>query len=318
MNIWNFILNKLNNNQEVILLTIIKSNGSSPGRQGFKMAISEDNELNGSIGGGVVEYDLAEQAKKLLKLEKKQPFIKHLIHKENVKENKSGLICSGNQDIAFYPLNKNHKPLIEQIINSLKSENKLILSILNNNLKIDIDNTSELRFFVDIKDENNWIYKEELAYENIMYIIGAGHVGLALSETIKQLDFKLIVLDNRKDLNTYNTNNFADVKKIVNYNNIDKYIKEGDNIFVVIMTFSHALDKLILGKLANKNFAYLGLMGSTKKIEGINKKLIDEGISAESLNKVYSPIGIQIHSKTPAEIAISIAAEIIKIKNENK
>ena len=106
-----------------------------------------------------------------------------------------------------------------------------------------------------------------------------------------------------------------DIKKIINYNNIDENIKEGKNIFVVIMTFSHAFDKLILGKLANKNFAYLGLMGSTKKIEGINKKLIDEGISSDKLNKVYSPIGIKISSKTPAEIAISIAAEIIKVKN---
>ena len=76
MNIWNFILNKLNNNKEVVLLTIINSNGSSPGRQGFKMATSDDDELNGSVGGGVVEYNLVEQAKKLLKSEKKQPFVK--------------------------------------------------------------------------------------------------------------------------------------------------------------------------------------------------------------------------------------------------
>ncbi len=315
MNIWNFILNKLNNNKEVILLTIINSNGSSPGRQGFKMAISEDNELNGSVGGGVVEYNLVEQAKKLIEAAKKQPFIKYLIHNENAKENKSGLICSGNQYIAFYPLNKSHKYIIEQIVKGLKSDNKLLLSISNNNFNIEVDTNSNQRFFVDIKDKSNWIYKEELAYENIIYIIGAGHVGLALSKIIKQLDFKVVVIDNRKDLNTYNANKFADIKKIINYNNINEHIKEGNNIFVVIMTFSHAFDKLILGKLVNKNFAYLGLMGSTKKIEGINKKLIDEGISSESLDKVYSPIGIKISSKTPAEIAISIAAEIINVKN---
>ncbi|MBN1252431.1 MAG: XdhC family protein [Bacteroidales bacterium] len=318
MNIWNFVLNKLADNKDVMFLAIVESNGSSPGRQGFKMAVSSDNQLFGSIGGGVMEFEMVELSKKLLKSENFKPFLKHQIHKDDAEEKSSGMICSGNQYIAFYPLNIKHLSIFEEIANNLKSGNKTVLTISNDSFKIEKNELSDFKFYDEIFDEQNWIYKEQIAYENIVYIIGAGHVGLALSETMKQLDFQVIAIDNRENLNTYESNTYADIKAIINYNDINEYVKQGDNIYVVIMTFSHAFDKLILGKLVNNKYAYLGLMGSTKKIETIKQKLIQEGVTSDKLNEVYAPIGIKISSKTPAEIAISIAAEIIKIKNSDK
>ena len=112
-------------------------------------------------------------------------------------------------------------------------------------------------------------------------------------------------------------NNFADEKIIVgNYAKVDEYINDANNDFVVIMTVGYRTDKIVLKQLINKDFFYLGLMGSDKKIDTLFAELKDEGISLEKLKQVFTPIGINILSKTTHEIAISIAAEIIKEKNK--
>ncbi|MEO7265169.1 MAG: XdhC family protein, partial [Ferruginibacter sp.] len=96
----------------------------------------------------------------------------------------------------------------------------------------------------------------------------------------------------------------------------DLKIEEGENIYVVIMSFGYRTDDLAVRALKNNHYRYLGLLGSSKKIEKMINEYKAEGISSEWLSSIHSPIGINIKSETTEEIAVSIAAEIIREKNK--
>jgi xanthine dehydrogenase accessory factor len=130
------------------------------------------------------------------------------------------------------------------------------------------------------------------------------------------MDFYIHLYDTREGLNTMERNEFANEKKIIsNYAELAQLISSGKNNYVVIMTFGYRTDDEAVKALMNKEFKYIGLLGSKKKIEKMFADYRNEGISEELLHKIHSPIGIQIKSETPEEIAVSIAAEIIKAKN---
>ncbi|MCF6243116.1 MAG: XdhC family protein [Bacteroidales bacterium] len=130
------------------------------------------------------------------------------------------------------------------------------------------------------------------------------------------LDFYVHIIDERKDLNTLKQNKFAHKIHNTEYDKIATLIPEGNNIYAVIMTHKHIDDKNVLKNLIRKKIKYLGLMGSKTKVKTIFEQLRNEHFSDKELEKVHSPIGIDIKSETPEEIAVSIAAEIIKVKNK--
>ena len=99
--LWNFIRENLARNIEVILLCVLESKGSSPGRQGFKMAVTTD-DMVGSIGGGIMEHKFVELAKEKLKIHSAEPVIKKQIHSKSAQRDQSGMICSGEQTIFLH------------------------------------------------------------------------------------------------------------------------------------------------------------------------------------------------------------------------
>ncbi len=316
MKFWDFINHQLNKQNKVILMTVIESRGSSPGRQGFKMAVSENFEMQGSIGGGIMEYQMVELAKTLFDKPFKS-FIKRQNHNKKAEKDQSGMICSGHQIIAFYLLNpeKENIELINEIIECLRKNCNKSLVLLQDKLFLS-DEKLENQYEVKLINENNWEYHEKIAYKNEIYIIGGGHVGLSLSEMMRFLDFYVHIIDERKDLNTLKRNKFAHKIHNTEYSKISTLIPEGNNIYTVIMTHKHVDDKNVLKNLIRKKIKYLGLMGSKTKVKTIFEQLRKENFSDKDLEKIHSPIGIDIKSETPEEIAVSIAAEIIRIKNK--
>jgi xanthine dehydrogenase accessory factor len=311
MKIWEFIFQKLKKEQGLILMVVIDNQGSSPGRVGFKMAVAEDGEMIGSIGGGVMEYNLVELAKKQI-LKSDGVFVKSQKHSAKNDPDSSGMICSGSQLIAFYPLEKKQISIIEKIVNVRKG----VLIFDENGFRFIDEETSNQKYNLEIYEKGKWLLTEQLGLKDYLYILGSGHVSVSVSELFKILDFEVVVFDNRdEDLPTFKSNTYADSKQVINFEDVAQYIPEGDNIYVVIMTFSHNWDHKILQSLIDKKVKYLGMMASKKKRATIYGLLENEGVSKEQLSLVDSPIGIEIKSQTPAEIAISIAAKIISVKN---
>ncbi len=318
MNIWNFISTNLQEKKKVVLLIVIESNGSSPGRLGFKMAIADNNQTFGSIGGGIMEYKMVEVAKKLFSGKTFEPYIQKQNHNKKSEKNQSGMICSGNQTILFYPLESitTNIEIFSEVVQCINNNCKSVLSFSPQGIIFGDTVKLEQHFSSEITNETRWLYHEKISFKNEVYIIGGGHVGLALSQTMVQLGFYVSVFDNRPALNTMEQNSFAHKKQVVDYQTIESYIPEGENIYVVIMTFKHISDKDILRSLLHRKYKYIGLMGSKTKVAKIFADFRTQGYTDDDLLKVHSPIGISIKSETPEEIAISIAAEVIMVKNK--
>jgi xanthine dehydrogenase accessory factor len=174
--------------------------------------------------------------------------------------------------------------------------------------------TNDYRF--EFKSEEDWLYSEKIGYKNHLYIIGGGHCALAFSKIMSMMDFYIRLYDERKGLNTMEQNEWVNEKILVNgYEALKEFIPSDPSGFVVIMTFGYRTDAVALKGLLDKKFKYLGLLGSKKKIEEMFSQFRQEGVPDEVLKNIHSPIGISIKSQTPEEIAISIAAEIIAVKN---
>ncbi len=314
--IFSFIQSRLSQGRKVILMTVIGREGSSPGKQGFKMVVASDGSFSGSIGGGVMEHRLVEQCKRLLKQKKlQQPFLSFQEHDPEAIVNRSGMICSGGQTVAFTPLDEKDITTVNAILEADKQQQKGVVRFTEKGLFFVAGEQMLVISKSKVISENQWEYAEQTGMPNTLYIFGGGHVGLALSKVFRNLNFKICLFDNRPELNAFEENRYADEKQIVSYNNVAALVPEGFNVYVVIVTFAHKSDEQVLEQMLGKSMKYLGLMGSTKKIETIFDRLKHKGFSEEQLKKIYAPIGFPINSETPAEIAVSIAAQVIAVKN---
>ncbi len=316
MNFWKRTADKLESGKMLILMVVIKSKGSSPGKAGFKMVVSEDGDIWGSIGGGAMEYRLAEHCRRLIKQKSTTIFLQKQDHHPDSKEATSGMICSGVQWIGFYPLTSENKTLIRQIENIEINRLPDVVSFTEAGIMVTEPRTDN-NYPVSQVNKNQWIFAEQPGIRNKLFIFGAGHVSLALSKMAKEIGFDITLFDNRKQINTFEENTFADTKTIINYADARKHVPEGNHVFVVIMTFAHQSDTQILRQMLSKNIKYLGMMGSELKVQSVFEMLQKEGTSKQILSKVDAPIGLAINSITPAEIAISIMAKIIKVKNSD-
>ena len=313
MKFWQQLLSKLQEDIPVYLLTVIQNSGSSPGRRGFKMLVAQDGFIYGSIGGGVMEFSLVEEIKELLQQEEQPIFFRKQIHQGNGKD-KSGMICSGEQTVVFHPLDTSHISLVEDILNCLQNNQQKTLCFSPTGIEFDANGISE-KYAATIQAASDWQFKELVAFKETVYIVGGGHVGLAVSQLFRQLNFQVVVFDNRENLNTLNANAFAHQKQVIEYSYIEKHIKQGNDSYVVIMTNKYTDDKLVLSRLLRKNHKFIGVLGSKAKLKTMWEVMLKEGFTQQELNTVYAPIGLQIKSQTPEEIAVSIAAQIIEVKN---
>lgn len=291
----------------MMLLYVLQSEGSSPGRKGFKMAVAADGEINGTIGGGIMEYKLVEKAKDMLLKNVMTSCLMKQYHDKQHISGQSGMICSGSQLNAFLPITLKDLSIIEEII----SGKNTTLFLSHNGIETGNSDVSE---FKQLNNEE-WNYSELLNEQPVIHIIGGGHVALALSELMHYLGFYIKLYDDRPELNTLNDNSFADEMQIVDYECISSSINSSPGDYAVIMTIGYRTDKTVLKQIMDKPFFYLGLLGSKHKIDSLFSELIAEGYAEEKLKKVHAPIGLSIASKTAREIAVSIAGEIILKKN---
>jgi len=307
------ISRSLADNIPVQLLYVLESKGSSPGRQGFFMAVNERGEMEGSIGGGIMEHKFVELAKQSASFG--QPAVRTQKHDKVSVSDQSGMICSGEQTIWIYPVKKDDQKNIDRLIESLEKNKNGMLSLSPAGLKFSEERPST-DFQFDLKNEKDWSYIEKTGYKNRLFIIGGGHCSLAFSRLMREMDFYITVYDERKELKTMEENSFAHERIWVDdYSELNKIIPDGNNHYVVIMTFGYRTDDIALRSLFEKNFAYIGVLGSASKMKKLFDDYRKEGIDERLLSAVHTPIGIPIRSQTPEEIAISIAAEIIKEKN---
>jgi xanthine dehydrogenase accessory factor len=331
LELWQFIADRLKQKLPVMLLVVAESSGSSPGRQGYKMAVGSDGELIGSIGGGVMEVTLVEQSRAVMSVppavaggalqktarskgEQNTAFLKPQVHQKRA-ENPSGMICSGRQTVIFRKLDPNDLPTAEETARALMNRERKVLTISNTDIQI-TENMGDMDFEFATQSNTEFVFRERLGHKNELFIIGGGHCALALSELMSKLDFYIRLYDDRPELNTLDKNRFVHEKhNIESYEKIGNVIPSGSNSYVVVMTLGYKSDETVIRKLIDRDFKYFGVLGSRAKMAMLLKELRKESVDPERLKKIHTPIGLPINSHTPEEIAISIAAEITKVKN---
>ncbi len=195
-------------------------------------------------------------------------------------------------------------------------------SVIKNALKSLRSGKAEL-FKHDLLHQHNMccggsveIFIEPIMEKDKLYIFGAGHTGQALASHALSLDFEVVIIDDRKE--------YLDKISLVGVNKLNLHYEQAlpllpmdDQTYICIMTYSHPYDRDILSYCIKKPFAYLGMIGSHRKVEMTKKMFADAGIGTEAdLEKVDMPMGIEISAETPDEIAISILAKMIEVKRK--
>lgn len=311
LELWKYARGIIEGGNPLMMTVVLDARESTPGKQGFKMVTGLNGEINGSVGGGKMEFEVIQESIEKLKNGTEENYFKYYNHYGD-KPGSTGMICSGSQIIGYLRLGTGNLGAINQIINAIEKNTGGVLTADRNGIGFSELNGRTKKFEFD---EQSWTYSEIIGIKERVYIFGGGHVGLALSRVMSFLDFHVIVVEKRKDIFTLINNSHAD--EIVNEDFVEysKKIIEDNFSYIVIVTPSHWHDEDVLRAVINKKVKYIGMMGSKAKVKTLYRKLREDGITEEMLNGVRSPIGLQINSKTPDEIAISIAAEIIKEKN---
>jgi len=159
------------------------------------------------------------------------------------------------------------------------------------------------------------VYIEPLNPLQKLFIFGAGHIGKALSGFARELGFAVTLFDPREEI--FRDEVFSGLT-CVNRDYFEAIAEAvfDHNTYIVIVTPKHQYDEDILAAVARKPHAYLGMIGSTRKVDTLKKRFMEEHIlTGEELDGIDMPIGIKFRAETPAEIAVSILAKIIDVKN---
>jgi xanthine dehydrogenase accessory factor len=300
---WTHALRSLESGYDTTLVMVVDHSGSVPGVTGTFAVVSELG-IAGTIGGGAAEKQLIDTARGF----SGEPALIRFRHTPG----EGGTLCAGEQVFAVISLTRNDLAEIEKIVETLENHRTGTLSLSADGIFFDHLATHARGF---TEGRSAWAFTEPLGLLDTLYIIGGGHVGLALSRVMATLPYRIVVLDNRDSLPTMEANRWAHERHVVEFEDIGRHVAEGDRSWAVIMTFGHEHDGLVLDGLLGRDLAYLGLMGSTSKVRKMFRDLEDRGVSAEHLKMVRAPLGLPIGSHTPEEIAISIAAEIIAVRN---
>ncbi len=161
------------------------------------------------------------------------------------------------------------------------------------------------------------VYIEPIHQQNQLIIFGAGHIGKVLAKFAPELGFRITLIDHRETI--LEDINLKDINVLHSeYLSALEEIKIDNNSYVVIVTPKHAFDEAILEKVAKFDCAYIGMIGSKTKVAKARKRILGDAILTEGeLDKVDMPIGIKFNAQTPEEIAISILAKLIDVRNSN-
>jgi xanthine dehydrogenase accessory factor len=244
----------LERGEPAALVTIVRSNGSTPQRAGAKMLVFADGRIVGTIGGGCYENDAIGRARDAIATGK-PALVKFDLNDDFVQE--SGLICGGQMEV----------------------------------------------------------YIDPIAPAPALYIVGAGHVGWHLARMAADAGFRIHVIDDREKF--ANADRFP-AAETIEVDDIAAWLHRADlppSAYAVVVTRGHAHDFEALRALAARDLRYVGLIGSRAKIARIFEALTAEGMPAECLARVHAPIGLDIGAITPAEIAVSILAELIAVRH---
>ncbi len=317
--------------------SIISQDGSTPRSAGSRMLVLEDSIVS-TIGGGGMEAGVIQEARSTV-LKDRRPRIMHY-DMSGSEAATAGLICGGVCEVLLAYMEPDFRPALEaaaqaeqegvpawifyilderpdtalplqlcvnvggeRLVGSFRGSQDFVRQILLNPIRVAIhgDTQDGMRFIA-----------QDVGSAPRMWLFGAGHVSAEVAPLALRCGFNVTVIDDRADFCNASRFPGCSCAVIDSFESMPDFPADGGS-YVVIMTRGHAYDKDVLRWALGKKPFYLGMIGSKTKRDALYKKLNEEeGFPMEQLRAVCCPIGLSIQAETPAEIAVSVMAEIIQ------
>ncbi|MEH2054367.1 XdhC family protein [Nostoc sp.] len=295
-------------NSAVVLATVTSTKGSTPREVGAKMFIDADGKTFGTIGGGAGEARIYQQALQVLQTGKKQ-FVE--IDLSGAPQRETQGVCGGTMQVLLELWSGSENlNLVNQIIDSLTSG--------RSGTMITPFNTDEKPYLIletqVIPSLHATALIEPLLPPPTLLIIGAGHIAVSLAQVAKIVGFQVIVQDDRSDFATKERFPGASLVLAQPITSIQEILNKNTNLYVALVTRGYLQDLEALRLLCKYQTKYMGMIGSSKRVSTVYKILQNEGYNPEFFHQIYAPIGLDIGALTPEEIAVSICAELIKVR----
>ena len=325
-------------NKSIALATVIQTWGSSPRRAGAKMALTPDGKITGSVSGGCVEGAVFEEGVAALK--SNRPKLLHFgVADETAWE--VGLACGGSIDIFVKPLDTD---LFKSLRSVLAEEDTAVLTtvvrgpteFLGRELFLK-DDGSVTGFISDelneqalnlaketlsqgesrraMLNEDIEVFMEAILPPPTLIAVGGVHITIALMALAKTLGYRTVVVDPRSAFGS--EERFPNVDQLIPLwpQEAFQQIPLTRSTAVAMLTHDPKLDDPALKIALPSSAFYIGALGSKTTQAKRRKRLLDEGITEEQMNRLHGPIGLEIGAGTPEEIAMSIMAEIVAVRN---
>ena len=325
------------------IATVVRTVGSTPQVVGAKLLVDDLGRLVGTLGGGCVEGDAFVEAKRVI--ETGDPSLREYELTEELAWD-TGLVCGGTMWIQIEPgeraLRFAGRDLLGDVLAASAGGAPVALATLMRKRGKDL--TAAGKLFVETGgkgggtlgdtaldararaaaaealrrgtartvalDEETELLIEPVIAKPRLVIVGGGHVGLAIAKLATQLEYEVAVVDDRPEFAS--RERFGGVNEVVNMDMVKalETMPIGWNTFIVIATRGHKLDAHCLRAAVKTSARYVGLLGSKRKTILIAKMLRDEGVDEDRIRAVHAPIGLDLGGRTPAEIALSVMAEL--------
>jgi len=333
--------------ERVAVATIVRTRGSSPREVGARMLVRPDGETEGTVGGGCGEAEVWRAALEVI--EDAQPRMVVVDLTNEIAMSSDG-VCGGILDIFVEPWQRSRVELagtLRQAVNCRRSA--VVATVVSRSRGLPV-NLGEKLLIVDGRLSTGgfgWDVLQERVMEAVpevvaggesawrtftfdagqvgmffelavprpsLVIVGAGHVAMPIARVGRLLDFEVVVIDDRPSFAT--RDRFPDADQII----VDDFLVALDQVeltpstYVVLVTRAHTHDVHVLRHIISKPAGYIGMIGSRRRVFAVFKLLREEGIPLEDLMRVHAPIGLDIKTETPGEIAISVGAELLKVR----
>ena len=330
-NMFKNISELLHAGKDLVLVTVIASSGATPRGAGARMLVADTGRVCGTIGGGAVEFRSEQIAAQMLK-EKRSGEHDFSLTRDDVQN--LGMICGGAVQVFFryLPAGDGETLALAETAEKLFAEGKdlWLLSDIGADGRLGLYGKECGYVAFDAPDwldgeltrhphrcvrDGRDIYVEQIHSSGRVYVFGCGHVAQELVPVLSHVGFRCVALDDRPEFARRELFPSAEEVLLIDFTRIADFIRLGEEDYACVMTRGHAFDAVVQAQLLKTPACYIGVIGSKHKKAGVFQRLREEyGFTDEDFARITTPIGLSIKAETPAEIAVSIAAQMIELR----
>ena len=332
--------------ESFVIATVTGTKGSTPQKSGAKLLIRKDGSAVGTLGGGCVEGDIWFAAKEILRNHEGPEYRDYYLNEDIAA--RDGLVCGGTMYFLIDPVWKPEEFLSiatgvteaydggEAVAMATivkrgggSSEVGTKITVRANGItegtlgSRDLDHvaikTAERlapygKCEQVLTSDGTELFVEAYTSPPSVLLVGGGHISKAVAPIAKTLEFRVLVLDDRSEFSNKERFPEAEQTAIGDYVTGLQQFQITKNTAIIIATRGHNFDDVALEAAARSEAGYVGLVGSSRKVILIYEQLLKRGVPLQRLRDIRSPIGLDIHARTPEEIAVSIMAEVVQFR----